>query len=1385
MKKISIIFFAIFSVLFTSCTLDEIFEGTGQTGTTTLTFTPDFGFYGEGSDTKAFTEDPQVNNLYLAVFNEGGKALIEYVKAVPVTLATANDTKYTYTVTLKTSDKPRVIHFIANAPETLGYGSDVDAVGSLKYSFDKENWTGEDAYWGYLELSNGICDEKDARINDLKAAMSNVKLVRNFAKIKVEAATGSNLTITRFWISNFPENSTAAPYNRIARRFESGYAGYQYASDAMDAGYMGFCPAYSELVSLSGLSAAKLAQIECGPGTGREYACTYEREKPISDPLCIIVGGTSDLPGGDTETFYKIDLRDNDGNYLPVLRNFTYSLTIGTVYKVGEKTVEDALKSVSSGAIDTDLSLKDLKDLSNGKSRIAVSETERVLFDEEPFALLYSYIPDITTGTVVNKTLAQWVSEGSYVSEDAVLAAHEPYVTIEFEPGKSGKVIDSFALASYDETDGYRKIFIDPVSTSDIIKTEVITITGHVWNDTKNGYETLQRTVNYQMRPRLNMTLTLSPDRLPRKVGENITVTIGIEENLPQSLFTLDMKITTEQMSLTPGNNVLPITTELGADGKPSYFITRAITWDEYSAAPSVMDADGILRKHFDCPFKTNTSNFDEVDPSFGYGDRVLVSNENFNLADALFIVGDDNLNRFINPHLTKEYLVTGRPAAIEFGMTKLPSDGKVYVRMLGIEPVDASAFTRLPDETIESTVYAVYEFDVDNIISETFEVRTSANDVTVAYFQLFDDEFNPSKLTEIRVDKPSFTDLKFKYKNLDYVVAAKEAQATFHMDYIPQDGNVTIHLKNAVPADNSITGTSDGDGYTSYVISGITTNDVSFPVIITPASPSENTAYFKLDAGSAYNPSAVAEAPIQKLNFSNLRLINVNNTGKNYVVGGKPARIAFTMDDMPSDNVITIKLTNLTLGSGRTGVSNVQDNGDGSYSLTVTETDVTLDVTPTIGQTSAKYELSDTEFYINSLTTDIKKLNFSSLDLINLGNTTKTYLNEGKPARISFTLEDMPNDGTVKLVLTNMTPLTPLTGTGVTGITAVSGGYELAVNDKNVTLDVSVATDVTSASFMLTDAEFNDSQTTTRTVQKLEFSNVKININTGTTYLLAGDNTSTISFSVDQVPTTGKVTVWIKNASVNGGTAGTPNEDGYVPYEVSVTDFDKTVGITVNNSGFTASNNSVVFYLTSTGFVTSDEKAASVRTRYTVNWANVLIKTDNPNAAATSQSVSVYTNAACTGTAYKTFTTNGSGYASGSEFIDATTSDGSEKYYFKFTKSGVDYISDAVTLAQLASGTTVICKVQIVTYTIKARTLKFGDANGKTVTFKVGSNTSPTETITKTTGTGSGNKGYITSDFTITCTPNTHIFIAAPNGKTYDKLITEIGNRTTELTIY
>lgn len=164
-----------------------------------------------------------------------------------------------------------------------------------------------------------------------------------------------------------------------------------------------------------------------------------------------------------------------------------------------------------------------------------------------------------------------------------------------------------------------------------------------------------------------------------------------------------------------------------------------------------------------------------------------------------------------------------------------------------------------------------------------------------------------------------------------------------------------------------------------------------------------------------------------------------------------------------------------------------------------------------------------------------------------------------------------------------------------------------------------------------------------------------------------------------------------------------------------------------------------------------------AIKTRYTIDWSKVLIKSDDTgNPAQANTAVSVYTtfsNGACSNPAtalegYQSFTTTNDGYASATTaqtFIDSA--DGSETFYFKFTKSGVDYISeDGVTLATLARTTTVpqdvqvICKIQMVEYNINASKLYFVRSDntaltGTTITYYTSSDSTNRTFTSSTTG--------------------------------------------------
>ena len=93
--------------------------------------------------TRAMAMQPQMTNLYLAVFDENGY-LLEYVKADDdnTQMATENGTTYNYKVSLKPTESTTYVHFIGNAPKTsLDFGSESEVFKNLYTE------KGSEAYW--------------------------------------------------------------------------------------------------------------------------------------------------------------------------------------------------------------------------------------------------------------------------------------------------------------------------------------------------------------------------------------------------------------------------------------------------------------------------------------------------------------------------------------------------------------------------------------------------------------------------------------------------------------------------------------------------------------------------------------------------------------------------------------------------------------------------------------------------------------------------------------------------------------------------------------------------------------------------------------------------------------------------------------------------------------------------------------------------------------------------------------------------------------------------------------------------------------------------------------------------------------------------------------
>lgn len=517
--------------------------------------------------TKALGEQPTINDLYVAVFNEGGY-ISEYVKAEPegTTLATQNEVRYNYKVTLTTSDDPCILHFMGNGPASFNYGSEITLITALR-SFD-----GTDAYWQRIEVPN-LKKNADGELNATSLALlSDVPLVRNFAKITMTASDDANFVIKQFRLYNTPTRGSFAPYVRTTSHFVENYQ-TKHLADLNAEGFYGYTPVDTPINT-------DLGPIIDVQGGDAPIAYIYEREATTVNPTFVLVYGTyTDIEHNSTDCYYKVALRDSLNNPVALLRNYNYKINIKRVETIGSNSWEAARASAGSGEISASTEAEHLTNISDGYSRLFVSETSQTIVSGDPFPLKFRFLKYDGTEHPVNG------------NNDVTVRLGE------------GDLIESYTIDATDGPDLYRTIMIDPVAPTVEKKTQKIYITG---TDFKG--DTLQRAVSFTLMQRQVMTVQCIPDAVKKVAGETVGLNITIPGGLPTNVFPLNMIVEADALSLTTSE--LSVQTEKSISltpsraGKPSYQFVRVIPIDEYDAAE--LDEHG--NKTFYCEFRTNTT---------------------------------------------------------------------------------------------------------------------------------------------------------------------------------------------------------------------------------------------------------------------------------------------------------------------------------------------------------------------------------------------------------------------------------------------------------------------------------------------------------------------------------------------------------------------------------------------------------------------------------------------------------------------------------------------------------------------------------------------------------------------------------------------------------
>lgn len=551
--------------------------------------------------TKALGENPSIQSLRVAVFNEAGY-LEEYVPAT-FTPATSNNTQYAYKVELTSSDKPRSLHFIANGPESLAYGNETTIIRALSTS------NGQDAYWQNVALDNILPADYTASTLVLeptsKAKLSNVKLIRNFSKLTISANplnktastdTVSNFKLVSFRLVNVPKSGSLAPYNRMTSKFVADYQNYNSVADLRNIGYEGYEPAKTDIDTEMGPE-INVTWVSDGVYKNNN-TYMYERENgSTTTPTYVLIKGYYYKNGTQSSSYryYKVCLRDRQENGIALLRNFNYNINILQVQTEGSDSWAGALATYGSGEISTSVEAEHLTNISNGTGRMFVDYTSKTVVKGGNITLRFRFIPDESKGQAVDNSK----------------------VTVTKE---EGSVIKSYTVATSDDANGFRTITLNINNPSELKQTQVLYVIGIDGDGNK-----VQRKIYYTLIPPQNLLVDCIPTYVKKEAGADMQVKIRIPGGLPSSMFPLDLKIEASEKTLTTNNDYpLPVRTDYSfcpdKAKRPSFYYLRTITYSEYQSQEENIDDEGNVS--FICHFKTNTANS---------ASHVCVYNEYFN----------------------------------------------------------------------------------------------------------------------------------------------------------------------------------------------------------------------------------------------------------------------------------------------------------------------------------------------------------------------------------------------------------------------------------------------------------------------------------------------------------------------------------------------------------------------------------------------------------------------------------------------------------------------------------------------------------------------------------------------------------------------------------
>lgn len=566
---------------------------------------------------------PVIDNLYIAIFGDNGGMLQQLVPATKVGEGALYETdpdadnygesgfnyKVMYKAELPLSDEERNLHFIGNCPE--------DVLESVDFLYEKDfmdklsTSNGEAAYWQKVVLPDGIqanwveAEGEFVLTPECAAKLTPIALVRNYAKLVVTSAS-SDFEIESYALVNTPLYGTIAPYSNGFSTTYMNIGKYcdpeggmetNFVHDLIASGYSGYMT--NDLINTENpgeTSAKKPSDTDNG-------LYMYERTKPTrtgeQTGIIIKLKWSGDLPSDHPNyidrgksRYYKIEVLDKDGEYMPICRNVLYSINLEHLSGTGETSFDAAYAGPFFGNVSASIETATLTEINDNIHKIVVNRMDyTTMNDNDVVDIYFRFYPDMNGDPALDAasyaTPARKEVEG-YQSSIASFSAIDfvtwsggqwghVQVTLKERPA-SGMLREKLRIQG--QIDGVGKLFRDIVFT--VMNTQEFTSESKV-------------TVN----------------------GNNVTVTIGLPSELPYSIFPLNILIEAQNNNLSTASKDLPVSygptafdeTDSPKRGKNAFYFIRTIQYKDYLDTST---GEYVYTTEFDCPF-TRTDNTNVV----------------------------------------------------------------------------------------------------------------------------------------------------------------------------------------------------------------------------------------------------------------------------------------------------------------------------------------------------------------------------------------------------------------------------------------------------------------------------------------------------------------------------------------------------------------------------------------------------------------------------------------------------------------------------------------------------------------------------------------------------------------------------------------------------